>query len=110
MNNEQRNIYWLQWERRRNRIEGKYRRQIFAALQNQVSKFTGSLKSYTNVTQARNDINDVQFYELGSIIKALYIESGLKQASVTYRQIRQMQAKFVGMGFNQEWTNAIIKN
>lgn len=100
--------YWLQWERRRNRIEGQYRRKIFAALQNQVENVVTKVKQ-NGPTQARNDIDsDVQFYEIGSIIKALYIQSGILQANVTYRQVRQMQSKFSGMGFNQEWTNAIL--
>lgn len=105
MNNEQRNIYWLQWERRRSRIESEYRRKIFISLQNQVQS---SLKNAPSLEQIRSNTSEIRFDEIGQVIKALYIRSGLFQANMALREVRQMQAKYATMGFNQEWTDAIL--
>lgn len=105
MNNEQRNIYWLQWERRRSRIESEYRRKIFLSLQNQVQISLANKDSLQNI---RNNTSEIRFEEVGNIIKALYIRSGLFQANIALREARQMQAKYATMGFNKEWTDAIL--
>lgn len=104
-------IYWIRWEQRRNRVERLWQKKVFKALQSQVRAFTQQL-SRGSIQQARQDIGKVvTTAEIEKVIKALYIQAGLLQANVTYRQVKAIERtvlKFVGFGYNQEWTNSIL--
>lgn len=110
MNQEARKEYAALTIRQSRRIEGKYVRQIFRALQGQVEAFITDMEA-SGIERARSSLYlQISTEGLEKILIDLHVEAGLFFGRKAYREI-QRSAKRVekaGFGFNQEWIQAII--
>jgi SPP1 gp7 family putative phage head morphogenesis protein len=107
MNRDQRRTYWYQWERRRANLEKKHRGKIYKALKGQVHEYTRDIREKGLHAAYLNLDLRLPYENLSRVLEVLYIKGALYQANLTYGETRKV--KFVGFGFNEEWTNLIIQ-
>lgn len=110
MNQEARKEYAALSIRQSRRIEGKYVRQIYQALQGQVEVFIADMEA-NGIERARSSLYlQINTEGLEKIITDLHVEAGLFFGRKAYREIQRSarQVEKAGFGFNQEWIQAII--
>lgn len=110
MNQEARKEYAALSIRQSRRIEGKYVRQIYRALQGQVELFIADMEA-NGIERARSSLYlQINTEGLEKILTDLHVEAGLFFGRKAYREIQQSakQVEKAGFGFNAEWIQAII--
>lgn len=98
-------------EKLRNKYEEAFKPLVKKAIKNQLSSFTNDLKA-NGADVARNNLSvDLWNKELAPVINKLYVSAGLAKANVTLKELRRLpkvQKKRTTLGYNEEWTQAIL--
>jgi uncharacterized protein with gpF-like domain len=97
------------YEAIRKRYENAFKAPVKRALKTQISSFTSVLRA-----QGPNAVASVVIIDgdLAKVIQTLYTQTGLAGANETLSYLRSLpktQAKRRTFGFNQEWTDQIVK-
>lgn len=109
MTQDQRREYSALSIRQQKRIEGKYTRQVYAALRITVDDFIASAKA-TSLQQAANNLYLIISNEqLANVLREIHQVSGLFFGRKAYREIEASarQVEKAGFGFNLKWITDI---
>lgn len=99
-------------EKLRRKYEDAFYPKVKRALKNYISSFTSVLKS-DGVQATRQALSaNLMAENLAAVIRELYVKAGLEKANISLSALRKLpkvQQKRRSLGFNQEWTNAILE-
>lgn len=99
-------------EKLRRKYEDAFYPKVKRALKNYISSFTRVLKS-EGVQATRLELSANLIAEnLAPVIREMYVKLGLEKANLSLSALRKLpkvQQKRRSLGFNREWTNAILE-
>jgi hypothetical protein len=99
-------------ERMRRRYEDKYYKAVRKPLKDFISSFTSVLQNQGAQALQTFISGDIRTVELGQPLNRMYVELGLEKANVSLKALRalpKVRAKKINLGFNSEWTAAILE-
>lgn len=98
-------------ERLRNKYEKAFYAPVKKALKSQLSSFTSDLHNH-GLDQALNNLSvELWNKQLASLINQIYVSAGVAKANETLKELRRLpkvQKKRTTLGYNEEWTQAIL--
>lgn len=99
--------YAKQYAKRLDKIEAKYLPKFTRAIRRQISSFISEYeKSGLQAAKMRLD-GLVQGSELNTLLKQLYKDAAIQEASYQYGELKEFKAKYKTYGFNEAWTQLI---
>jgi hypothetical protein len=96
----------------RRRYEGKYYKAVRKPLKDFISSFTSVLKNQGTQALQTFISGDIRTVELGQPLNRMYVELGWEKANVSLKALRalpKVRTKKINLGFNREWTAAILE-
>ena len=108
MNWKERRSYWRQSIRVQAKIEAEYIPKVQRVIKNQLSSFIADAKVVGWMAAYNRWNMEVVKGDLFTIIMSLYKKSGITFANMSRMAVKP-QLKYRTMGFNAEWTAAVIQ-
>jgi hypothetical protein len=96
----------------RRRYEDKYFNPVKKPLKTFISSFTSVLKNQGVQALQTFVSSDIRTVEIGESLNKMYTELGLEKANQSLRALRllpKIRVKKINLGFNSEWTAAILE-
>jgi uncharacterized protein YnzC (UPF0291/DUF896 family) len=98
-------------EKLRTKYEKKYFKPVKKAMKDHISSFTTVLENQ-GVDAVRAKTSDISIAEIGEPVMKMYTELGLEKANTALKALRMLpkvRTKKINLGFNSEWTAAILE-
>jgi len=112
MTANERQAYSQAYINQMNRLEKKYTRKVFDALNSQVQKFIDDVEIHgLHIAHNRLMVSVAENDQIGPVIQDMHKEAGLYFGKKTYYEIRRSAKKKIekaGFGLSDEWLKAIV--
>lgn len=99
---------WINYAKWLTRQEKLYVPKVRKAMQAQIKKFIDKLLDSDLAGARREAESEIINGELLMLITKMHRSAGLTWALRWYRELRRETRKYSGIGFNEEWTSAIL--
>lgn len=100
---------WINYAKWLSRQEKLFLPKVYKALRTQIDAFVAKLKDMDLQGARREAESAVINEDLLRIVMKMQRTAGLSRARVTYLTLRREVRKYSGIGFNEEWTAAILQ-